>query len=683
LNTEPTTPGAKDSDPKWPLPKKQLLRRELEADPGQEYSVYVPSTGGREAPLFVAVHGISRNAHEQAKLFCGDCEAYGVVLVAPRFAAERYSNYQRLGWSRGGKRADVALEKMIEEVASLTGASAARVHLFGYDGGARFVHRYAMAHPERVARAVIASAGSYTFPDPKKRFPHGIGPSPEHPTLRFDPNEFLRVPITVLVGKQDDTRKSPRRLERVGRQPSGTPVDNARNWVASMRAAAEACHLESLVSYEEVEGQIQSFKAFMKRGALGDRVFMALFGPPPGNASDAAVPRVKAKRKLRKSERRKSAREVQQPEPEHPTVRAGRVRRIALPTALCAVVVALVAPLGLCAHYRYTHVVSRDALVKGHIAEVGAQVDGVVRSVEVDAGDRVRAGQIVARLEDRQFHARMRRARFQLEKASRELDVERLAIANERRRLGTWLTEVSAGLAAAEAGVQASESRADEAERRLELQQSLAKRGLAAEELVRTAKTEFRTARAMAAATRAEHQAAGAARDSVQVESEGLAVREERIAVLESEIAALRAALAAAEADLEGTMIRAPDDGAVVRRIVEPGGSTVVGQPIISLWADNEIWVEAWIDEEDLADVEVGSSATVTLKPYPDHEFSGVVEMISVSTDFELPETEVPQPRQARMRDTPVVAVRVRLDDPGEHLFPGLSAIVGIRKKAR
>jgi membrane fusion protein (multidrug efflux system) len=160
-------------------------------------------------------------------------------------------------------------------------------------------------------------------------------------------------------------------------------------------------------------------------------------------------------------------------------------------------------------------------------------------------------------------------------------------------------------------------------------------------------------------------------------------VREERVAVLDSEVAALRAELAVAEADLEGALIRAPDDGAVVRRIVEPGGSVVVGQPIIALWTGEKLWVEAWIDEDDLSLVEVGSPATVSLQPYPDREFSGTVETIGVSTDFELPAAEVPQPRHERMRGTPVVAVRVRLDDPEEGLFPGLSAVVAIRKKAR
>ena len=44
----------------------------------------------------------------------------------------------------------------------------------------------------------------------------------------------------------------------------------------------------------------------------------------------------------------------------------------------------------------------------------------------------VRAGQVVARLEDRHFEAKVRQASSQLEKAGRELEVERLAIANER-----------------------------------------------------------------------------------------------------------------------------------------------------------------------------------------------------------------------------------------------------------
>lgn len=360
-----------------------------------------------------------------------------------------------------------------------------------------------------------------------------------------------------------------------------------------------------------------------------------------------------------------------------------RVRRILKSVLLGGAALALAAPVVLWASYRYRHVVSRDALVKGHIAEVGIPIDGVVSSVLVDAGDRVRAGQVLARLEDRHLQAELQQARSKLEKATRELEVERLAIENERRRLESWVTEASARSGASRAQVEAAQSRADDAKRQHELQQTLAQKGFIAREQVRETESVQRTALALVAVAEAERKASVAAHHSAEVESEGLAVREERATVLESEIAAFEAEVAVAEAQLEGTLIRAPEDGAVVRRIVEPGGSVVVGQAVFSLWMGEKLWVEAWIDEDDLSQVAVGSPATVTLSAYPDREFSGIVESISVSTDVEMPETEVPQPRRERMRGTPVVGVRIRLDEPGEGLLPGLSGVVAIRKTAR
>ncbi len=388
-------------------------------------------------------------------------------------------------------------------------------------------------------------------------------------------------------------------------------------------------------------------------------------GSRPGTAPGAIPRLVELAAELRK--------QVQHP----------RVRRILVPLLIGGAALALAAPIGLWALYRYGYVISRNALVKGHIADVGTRVDGAVSSVLVDAGDRVRADQIVARLDERHLQATVERARSKLEKASLELEVEGLAIANERRRLQSAVAEASARLAAAEAQVEAARSRADEARRQHQLQKGLAEKGFIANEQVRDTESASRTADALVAAAEAERRATEAVRHSTQVESEGLAVREERVAVLDSEVATFRAELEAAEADLEGTVIRAPGDGAVVRRIVQPGGSVVVGQPIIALWIGEELWVEAWIDEDDLSQVEVGNQARVSLQTHPDRVFSGTVESIGASTDFEMPFTEVPQPRNERMRGTPVVGVRVRLEEPAEGLFPGLSAVVAIRKKAR
>ena len=256
-----------------------MLYLASQVDPTQHFFAYVPGTGGHGAPVFVTVHGLSRNAHEHASLFSSHCEDVGAVLVAPCFD-EQSKDFQRLGRSGRGTRADAALDAMLEEVSWMTGAVTTRIHLFGFSGGAQFAHRYAMAYPHRIARAVIAAAGWYTFPDPKERYPYGIRRSRELPDVHFDPEEFLQVAITVMVGDQDTTNVDLRITERVNRQQGENRLERAQNWVSAMRAAADAYHLDPRVTYESIPNGDHSFGTLMRERGLGERVFAALFGAP-------------------------------------------------------------------------------------------------------------------------------------------------------------------------------------------------------------------------------------------------------------------------------------------------------------------------------------------------------------------------------------------------------------------
>ena len=114
---------AKDIDESSVLVEKQILHRQLQDGSGLDYFIYRPSRDATPGPLFVAVHDISRNARAQATAFAAVCDGYGATLVAPHFAVNRYPNYQRLGRSRyaldRGKRADEALDEILEEVATL------------------------------------------------------------------------------------------------------------------------------------------------------------------------------------------------------------------------------------------------------------------------------------------------------------------------------------------------------------------------------------------------------------------------------------------------------------------------------------------------------------------------------------------------------------------------------------
>lgn len=279
---------AKDGIMVWSLPTHRILHRVLQADPLQEYLLYVPDSGGSGTPIFVAVHGLACNPHDLARAFSPYCETAGVILLAPFFTKEQHADYQRLGRVGRGVRADLALDRCVAEVVSLTGADAKQLYMFGHSGGAQFVHRYLMAHPHRVAAAVAASAGWYTFPDTQSRFPYGIRPHRKLPGVSFDPEEFLRVPVTVLVGQDDVEGEQLRRTDRVNRQQGKNRVDRARNWAAAMRATAAAYAYEPHVACVEVPQVGHSFAELCERGALPERVFAALFGE--GACSSAPLP---------------------------------------------------------------------------------------------------------------------------------------------------------------------------------------------------------------------------------------------------------------------------------------------------------------------------------------------------------------------------------------------------------
>jgi poly(3-hydroxybutyrate) depolymerase len=265
----------------------QLLARAVPAaglttEAAREYYLCVPHKGAGGAPVFVSVHGVSRNAEDHARYFAPLTERYGVVLIAPCFPAARYPDYQRLSRANRGPRADHALDRMIAEVGQLTGANTDKFYLFGYSGGGQFAHRYTLAHPERVARLAIGAAGWYTMPDPNLPYPAGIRSSPALPEVTFDAARFLAVPTCILVGERDNKRgERLRKGARLDGREGATRIERGLRWAEAMRDAARGLGLEAQFEYRILPGVGHSFSRGMRRAGLGTAVFDFLFGAVP------------------------------------------------------------------------------------------------------------------------------------------------------------------------------------------------------------------------------------------------------------------------------------------------------------------------------------------------------------------------------------------------------------------
>jgi pimeloyl-ACP methyl ester carboxylesterase len=224
------------------------------------------------SPLLVAVHGISRDVREQLDAFAPLARACGLPLLAPSFDGFAYRDYQRLGRVGRGLRADLALEELIGRIPERLGFVPGPLRMFGYSGGGQFVHRFLMAHPERVEAAVVASPGWYTFPDPTLGFPYGLRVGPELPGVRMVPAAFLRVPILVLVGAGEVERdESLRRTPGVDRRQGENRVERATRWVEAMNEAARVAGIAERVRLERLPVHRHGFVRSLDAG-LADRV---------------------------------------------------------------------------------------------------------------------------------------------------------------------------------------------------------------------------------------------------------------------------------------------------------------------------------------------------------------------------------------------------------------------------
>lgn len=217
--------------------------------------------------VLVAVHGISRNAAEIAMRFAAHPGFAQMTIIAPLFSKERFGQYQQLEARKPGQtRADAALIRLLDDLAPELQSPTDRIRLFGFSGGAQMAHRFAMLHPQRVARLCVVSAGWYCLPRSDLAWPYGIGDT--QGAALVGP-EFLDIPTTVIVGNRDtrvdaSVRQDAPILEHQGKNR----LRRARCYVRAVNAYAESLGKSGSPQLLTLHGMSHDFTLCVQEGDL-------------------------------------------------------------------------------------------------------------------------------------------------------------------------------------------------------------------------------------------------------------------------------------------------------------------------------------------------------------------------------------------------------------------------------
>src|SRR5579885_2359206 len=253
-----------------------------------------------------------------------------------------------------------------------------------------------------------------------------------------------------------------------------------------------------------------------------------------------------------------------------------------------------------------THVSTDDAYVDGTVALVSSRVSGTVIDVYVEDNWHVKEGQLLLKLDPRDFEVRVAQAQAQLERARQAVD------------------EMYSGVDAATAGVRLADSQLSQAKIDYERAKTLKDQGVASLESFDQAQTALKVAlanKALAAHQLAQAQAA------LGHEVGKDHSRYARPIVLQAE-----AALEAAKLDRTYTQIYAPFDGIVTHKTVHVGHRVQVGEPLMAVVPVKRLYVTANFKETQLTDVRVGQKAEVEADIYPGYIYHGHVDSISMGT---------------------------------------------------
>lgn len=251
--------------------------------------------------------------------------------------------------------------------------------------------------------------------------------------------------------------------------------------------------------------------------------------------------------------------------------------------------------------------------------QVGSQVSGQIKEILVDFNSPVKSGQLIARLDPETYQHRVRQAEADVDAARAGQGVQQAEVARARANLSN-------------------------AQRDYERKKTLVEKNFISPAERDAAQNTLDAARASLASAEA------------QVKSGEAVVRQRE------------AQLAAARVDLERTSIKAPVDGIVVKRSIEPGQTVAASlqAPELFVIAKNltDMQVETSIDEADVGRIRVGQKASFTVDAFVGRHFEG----------------EVRQVRKAATVVSNVVTytVVISAENPDLTLLPGMTANVRI-----
>ncbi len=377
------------------------------------------------------------------------------------------------------------------------------------------------------------------------------------------------------------------------------------------------------------------------------------------------------------------------------------------------VIVAVLAVAGVAA-YAFWGIGRRQdgrIMVSGNIelteVNIGFKTSGRLIERNVDEGDNVKKGEILARLDRDQLVAQRAHEVASLEAAETQVAQAETSIQWEKASMAADIEQKRADLSSneskllelkngsrpqeiqdAKAAVDSTQAEWDRAKRDWDRAQTLFKDDDISTEQYDQFRNRWQNAQAMLKQTQERYSLVVAGPRAEQVEAQAgqvqrargalkmaeanaleLKRREQELDTRRAEIAQAKASIALIDSQLADTIAYSPVDGVVLVKAADVGEVLAPGTTVVTVGDIDHPWLRGYIDEKDLGKVKIGSKAKLTTDSYPGKVYAGRVSFIASEAEFTPKQIQTQQERVKL-----VYRIKIEVENPGRELKSNMPA---------
>ncbi|MCX2891847.1 MULTISPECIES: HlyD family secretion protein [Pseudomonas] len=314
-----------------------------------------------------------------------------------------------------------------------------------------------------------------------------------------------------------------------------------------------------------------------------------------------------------------------------------------------------------------------DAYVRADWVTSSSRVAGYVAKVEVEDDQPVKAGDVLVRLQDRDYRARLEQAKADVAEAGAAFTAAQALsqVAGER------IAQQRQAIVQAQSMLQSAAAERRRSELDVARYKGLVRDSAAT--LQRLEKANASAAQAQAAWQGAQAQLRERRSQLLMAKAQA-AYADAQVKRRQAGQASAEARLVLAEQDEQDTLIRAPIEGVVGQRRVRAGQHVVAGQPLLAVVPLQQTYIVANYKETQLARMQPGQPVRISVDSFSERELRGRVASFSPASGnvFALLPSD-----NATGNFTKIVQrfpVRILLDQPvsGQPILPGMSVVTTV-----